>query len=43
MQTSINELVTEVKQATDYQINKKILREKSKPIYTCLLIMVYSK
>lgn len=28
MQTSINELVTEVKQATDYQINKKILREK---------------
>lgn len=28
MQSTINDLVTEVKQATDYQINKKILREK---------------
>jgi hypothetical protein len=26
--SNINELVTEIKQATDYQINKKILREK---------------
>jgi hypothetical protein len=26
--SNINELVAEIKQATDYQINKKILREK---------------